>query len=137
MLWNLIFKAVDGNIDADEIQQLWSKKTAIETYIRNMTFSTSSVVICAKDSVDPREKIKRDAYAVRVLELMDEALEKLSLDDQQVWGWRYSDHMVLEEIGQLITNGYKNSAYWRKKAERRLHSIAERLKESFSSNLCS
>ena len=114
MLWNLIFKAVDGNIDADEIQQLWSKKTAIETYIRNMTFSTSSVVICAKDSVDPREKIKRDAYAVRVLELMDEALEKLSLDDQQVWGWRYSDHMVLEEIGQLITNGYKNSAYWRK-----------------------
>jgi len=133
MLWNLIFKAVDGNIDADEIQQLWSKKTAIETYIRNMTFSTSSVVLCAKDRIDPREKIKRDAYAVRVLELMDEALEKLSLDDQQVWGWRYSDHMVLEEIGQLITNGYKNSAYWRKKAERRLHSIAERLKESFSS----
>ncbi len=26
MDWNLIYKAVEGNIDADEIQKLWSKR---------------------------------------------------------------------------------------------------------------
>ncbi len=132
MLWNLIFKAVDGNIDADEIQKLWSKKAAIEGYIRNMSFSTSSVVLCSKDRQDPREKIKKDAYMVRVLELMEETLNELSLGDRQVWMWRYYDFMVLEEIGQLLTNEHKDSAYWRKKAERTLHRIAERLSESFS-----
>ena len=131
MDWNLIYKAVEGNIDADEIQKLWSKKAAIEGYIRNMSFSTSSVVLCSKDRQDPREKIKKDAYMVRVLELMDETLNELSLGDRQVWMWRYYDFMVLEEIGQLLTNEHKDSAYWRKKAERTLHRIAERLSESF------
>jgi DNA-directed RNA polymerase specialized sigma subunit len=132
MDWNLIYKAVEGNIDADEIQKLWSKKAAIEGYIRNMSFSTSSVVLCSKDRQDPREKIKKDAYMVRVLELMNETLEELSPGDRQVWMWRYYDFMVLEEIGQLLTNEHKDSAYWRKKAERTLHRIAERLSESFS-----
>ena len=132
MDWNLIYKAVEGNINADEIQKLWSKKTAIEGYIRNMGFSTSSVILCSKDRQDPREKIKKDAYAVRVLELMEDALDSLSKDDREVWGWRYYDFMVLEEIGQLLTNEHKDSAYWRKKAERTLHRIAERLSESFS-----
>ena len=131
MDWNLIYKAVEGNINADEIQKLWSKKAAIEGYIRNMGFSTSSVVLCSKDRQDPREKIKKDAYMVRVLELMDETLNELSPGDRRVWMWRYYDFMVLEEIGQLLTNEHKDSAYWRKKAERTLHRIAERLSESF------
>ena len=131
MDWNLIYKAVEGNINADEIQKLWSKKAAIEGYIRNMSFSTSSVVLCSKDRQDPREKIKKDAYMVRVLELMDETLNELSPGDRQVWMWRYEDFMVLEEIGQLLTNEHKDSAYWQKKAERTLHRIAERLSESF------
>ena len=128
-LWDIVFRVVEGRMLAPkQVQKLWASREAIEQHTKSMIFSTSSIIYLQKDRIEPNEKITKDASAVRVLEIMDNALESLSEEDRRAWGWRYSEGMTLEEVGQMIADAPKGcdnaGRFWRVKALRKLDHIA-------------
>lgn len=128
-LWDIVFRVVEGRMLAPkQVHKLWASREAIEQHTESMIFSTSSIIYLQKDRIEPNEKITKDASAVRVLEIMDQAMESLTDEDRRAWGWRYSEGMTLEEVGQMITDaprGCDNAGrFWRVKALRKLDHIA-------------
>jgi DNA-directed RNA polymerase specialized sigma24 family protein len=93
-----------------------------------MIFSTSSIIYLQKDRIEPNEKITKDASAVRILEIMDQAMESLADEDRRAWEWRYSEGMTLEEVGQMIADAPRGCrdavTFWRMKAKRKLDHVA-------------
>ena len=87
-----------------QVHKLWAARETIEQHTESMIFSTSSIIYLQKDRIEPNEKITKDASAVRVLEIMDQAMESLTDEDRRAWGWRYSEGMTLEEVGQMIAD---------------------------------
>jgi len=131
-LWAIVFRAVEGRMLAPkQVHKLWASREVIEQHTENMIFSTSSIIYLQKERVEPNEKITKDASAVRVLEIMDQSLDRLEDEDRRVWGWRYFEGMTLEEVGQMICNapsGCENAArFWRVKALRKLDHVALKL----------
>lgn len=111
-----------------QVQKLWASREAIEQHTKSMIFSTSSIIYLQKDRIEPNEKITKDASAVRILEIMDQAMESLADEDRRAWGWRYSEGMTLEEVGQMITDAPRGCrdavTFWRMKAKRKLDHVA-------------
>jgi len=129
--WSVIFEVIEGYTSAQKIHALWRFRPAIERYVSTMSFSTSSVARTNSHPAHPHQKQLRDAYAVRILELMDETLSDLSVQDQKTWKWRYREYMPLELIGQFLYDAPKDcqdiSGFFRVKALRSLDSIATKL----------
>jgi len=128
-LWDIVFRVVEGRMLAPkQVHKLWAARETIEQHTESMIFSTSSIIYLQKDRIEPNEKITKDASAVRVLEIMDNALESLSEEDRRPWGWRYSEGMTLEEVGQMITDAPRGCrdavTFWRMKAKRKLDHVA-------------
>ena len=111
-----------------QVHKLWASRETIERHTESMIFSTSSIIYLQKDRIEPNEKITKDASAVRVLEIMDGAMESLADEDRRAWGWRYSEGMTLEEVGQMITDAPRGCrdavTFWRMKAKRKLDHVA-------------
>ena len=131
-IWEIVFRVVEGRMLAPkQVHKLWASRETIELHTESMIFSTSSIIYLQKDRIEPNEKITKDASAVRVLEIMDQAMESLADEDRRAWGWRYSEGMTLEEVGQMIADaprGCENAArFWRVKALRKLDHVALRL----------
>ena len=128
-LWDIVFRVIEGRmLTPKQVHKLWASRETIELHTENMIFSTSSIIYLQEDRVEPNEKITKDGCAIRILEIMDEALESLSDEDRRPWGWRYSEGMTLEEVGQMIADaprGCDNAGrFWRVKALRKLDHIA-------------
>ncbi|AKI96576.1 hypothetical protein IX53_00660 [Kosmotoga pacifica] len=128
-IWEILDKVIEGKmLVKQEVHELWRKRDVLERYTETMLVHTSSIVYCRKHEKDYNSKIFRDAEVVKILEKMDEAVEKLSEDEKKVWLWRYQEKMTLEEIGQMLVGLPKRSVnarrYWRIKAFRTLNHIA-------------
>ncbi len=128
-IWEILDKVVENRtLVKQEVHELWRHREFLERYADTMLIHTSFIVYCGKPERDQNSKVFRDAEVVRVLEMMDEALEKLTEDEKQVWLWRYQEKMTLEEIGQMLVGLPKRSVnarrYWRVKAFRTLNHIA-------------
>ncbi|NLT46174.1 MAG: hypothetical protein GXX80_11785 [Thermotogaceae bacterium] len=128
-IWEIVFRVVEGRMLAPkQVHKLWAARERIEQHTESMIFSTSSIIYLQKDRIEPNEKITKDASAVRVLEIMDQAMESLTDEDRRAWGWRYSEGMTLEEVGQMITDAPRGCrdavTFWRMKAKRKLDHVA-------------
>ena len=128
-LWDIVFRVIEGRmLTPKQVHKLWASRETIELHTENMIFSTSSIIYLQKDRIEPNEKITKDASAVRVLEIMDQAMESLTDEDRRAWGWRYSEGMTLEEVGQMIADAPRGCrdavTFWRMKAKRKLDHVA-------------
>ncbi len=131
-IWVILDRLVEGKmLTRQEVHYLWRSREFLERYVDTMLIHTSFIVYCGKPERDQNLKVFRDAEVVMVLEMMDEALEKLTEDEKQVWLWRYQEKISLEEIGQMLVGLPKRSVnarrYWRVKAFRTLKHIAFKL----------
>ena len=128
-VWEILDKVIQRRmLVRQEIHELWRKKEFLERYADTMLVHTSSIVYCAKRKNDQNAKAFRDAEVVRVLKMMDEAIEKLTEDERQIWLWRYQQKMTLAEIGQMLTGLNTRSknptVYWKVRASKCLNRIA-------------
>jgi len=128
-LWDIVFRVVEGRMLAPkQVHKLWAARETIEQHTESMIFSTSSIIYLQKDRIEPNEKITKDASAVRILEIMDQAMESLADEDRRAWEWRYSEGMTLEEVGQMIADAPRGCrdavTFWRMKAKRKLDHVA-------------
>lgn len=129
--WSTIFEVIEGYTSPQKIHAIWRFRPAIEKYVSQMSFSSSSIARTNRNPAHPHEKQIKDACAVIILERMDETLSELPPESQKIWNWRYQEYMPLEHIGQLLYDAPKDcqdiSSFFRVKALRSLDSIATKL----------
>ncbi|MFA5452931.1 MAG: hypothetical protein WC248_05120 [Candidatus Methanomethylophilaceae archaeon] len=146
MLWSLIYRACEGGyLTPDEVMMLWDSEDKIIHYSENMLFSSTWCFTITLDKLDRSEKQVMDAYSIRILEIMEKALELLPEKSKKIWRWWYptkedkesgKERLELEYIGQYITStedSAKSSnpvTLWRVRAHRKLRYIATDIAEN-------
>lgn len=132
--WDSISRLLTGEATTKDVHRLWKHRANIELYVETMLKNTASIVIQKEDKHNREQKMIRDAFAVRTLELLDvmnESYKKLEQYERKFWRWRYFLEMSLEEIGQATftpPNGCRDKTnYWRVNAWLILDDIARRL----------
>ena len=149
MKWHLIERVCEGGyLSTAEVFKIWRDKEMIEFYVSRMLLPKTAMAVIGNSTNDAGFcKCVRDAQAVRTLEIMDAAVNRLSLQDRNVWLWHIigmevvkGGKIVLEDVapvylGQYITSTQDSAkscnpvALWKKRAYRRLKAIAGELSE--------
>jgi len=146
MLWSLIYRACEGGyLTPDEVMMLWDSESQIIYYTEHMLYSTTSCIKLSSDKRDRIEKQVMDAYSIRILQIMENALDLLPKKSKTVWRWWYptkedkecgKERLELEYIGQYITStedSAKSSnpvTLWRVRAHRKIRYIATDIAEN-------